>query len=70
MRMTWPAYLVRVIFGAKPEVFPLRMRVSHQEWNFENGIAVVDQSLKYALYRAQRRMGTKGNEQSRSDSCT
>lgn len=42
-------YLVRLIFGHRPQVFELPGRVERKIWRFTNGIAVRDPSLSVAL---------------------
>ena len=47
-------YLVRQIFGRKPEVFALPGRVDSRVWRIEHGVAVKDQSMVDALAIADK----------------
>lgn len=42
-------YLVRLIFGRRPQVFQIPGIVQPKIWRFTNGIAIRDQSLTVAL---------------------
>lgn len=47
-------YLVRLIFGRKPQVFPIPGVVDARIWRFEYGGAVKDQSMVDALAMANK----------------
>lgn len=47
-------YLVRLIFGHKPQVFPIPGVVDSRIWRIEHGVAVKDQSMVDALEIANR----------------
>jgi hypothetical protein len=46
-------YLVRVIFGCRPQVYEIPGRVIPRIWRFNRGAAIRDPSLTYALELAE-----------------
>lgn len=47
-------YLVRLIFGCRPQVFVLPGRIDSRVWRIENGVAVKNQSMTDALALANK----------------
>lgn len=47
-------YLVRLIFGRRPQVFEIPGVVEPKVWKFTNGVSVRDQSLSEALDQVDR----------------
>lgn len=60
-RFAHRGYLVRLIFGKRPQVFELPGRVDQRVWRISNGVAIKHPSMTDALTLAHRISHRKGS---------